>query len=71
MKEIGMIDKLFEPYLRTTKKSCPNEQIIGPILKIPKSVGIITTFFLYMLVLIGFVCAIMTFLMEKVHQKCH
>ena len=71
MKEIGMLDRLFEPYLRTTKTTCQDEQIIRPIVKIPNPVGIDTTFSLYLLVLVGSVCAMMSLLIEIVYIKYH
>ena len=57
MKEKGSLDRLFGPYLKGTQKSCPTDQIIRLILKIPDPVSIKTTFSLYLIILTGLVCA--------------
>ena len=51
MKEKGVLHRFHQPYITTTKTICPNDQIIRPVLKIPKSVGINKTVVLYLILL--------------------
>ena len=58
MKESGVMDKLHEPYLRATKKTCPNQQTIKSIINKPIPVSTNETFSLYLIVLIGLLSAL-------------
>ena len=49
MKEQGVLDRLYVPYLKAIQKSCPNDITIRPILKRPNRVSINTTFSLYLI----------------------
>ena len=69
MKEVGMMDRLFEPYLKKTKKSCPDDQIVRSIMKIPKPIGTEKTFSLYLICLTGFASALLFLLMEIIYHK--
>ena len=71
MKETGMMDRLFEPYVKMTKKSCPGDQTIRPIIQMPKPVGTNTTFTLYLLFFIGMVAAFFFLLIEILYQRYH
>ena len=70
MKEKGILDRLFEPYLKVTKKSCPKQQTIRHVINKPRPVGLNTTFSLYLLVLTGFIGAAMCLMVELVPQYC-
>ena len=69
LKEIGMMDRLYEPYLMSTRKSCLDDRIIRPVIKMPKPVGTNITFSLYLIILLGFVCALVLLMIEIVCQK--
>ena len=69
MKESGIIDKFFRPYLKVSKHSCPTEQIIRPTLNIPRPVSTNTAFSLYLIIPIGFCSAFVFLLIEKIHHK--
>ena len=70
MKEKGVLHRFHQPYITKTKTICPSDQIIRPMLTIPKSVGINTTVVLYLILLLGFLCASILLLIEKlVFQK--
>ena len=71
MKENGMLDHIFETYLKTTKKTCSNEQIIHSIITTPTPVGTDTTLSLYLLVFLGFVLASLALLVEIFHHTHH
>ena len=55
MKQTGVMDKLFHPYLRKTTKICPNQQKIKAIINKPNPVSINATFSLYLLIFLGLV----------------
>ena len=69
MKEDGSLNRYYQPYLKVTQKSCPDEQTIRPVLKIPKPVSINTTFILYVLILSGIGCALVLLMMEIAHKR--
>ena len=69
MKEIGMMDRFYEPYLKNTKKSCPDDQLIRSTIKLPKPVETNTIFFLYVVVLGGMVWAAISLFVEIVYEK--
>ena len=69
MKEIGTLDRLYEPYLKTTRKSCPHEQLIRHIISKPKPVGTNTTFTLYLVVFSGILCAFICMFIEILYKK--
>ena len=68
MKENGVMDKLYEPYLRVTKKTCPNKQIIKSVINKPSPVSTNETFFLYLIVLIGTISSIIFLTIEILCQ---
>ena len=69
MKEIGMLDRLFEPYLKSTQKSCANQQTIRTSINIPLPVGMDTAVSLYILILLGFVFSIISLMIELGYKK--
>ena len=68
MKEKGLMDKLYQPYLTTTKKSCPDDQLIRHIISKPRPVGINTTVSGYLLVFVGIICALFALILEVLHS---
>ena len=69
MKESGLMDKLFEPYLKLIKKSCPNEQIIRSVMKKPEPLRLNTTFSIFMLIVVGIVCGLVLLYVEIVYFR--
>ena len=64
MKENGLMNKLLEPYLTTTNKDCPEQQRIRHFIEKPKPVGVNTTVSIYLIVFVGFICALVLLLFE-------
>ena len=64
MKEKGLIDKFFQPYLTTTKKTCPDQQRIRHFISKPKPVGINTIVSGPLVVIVGCICALIVLLFE-------
>ena len=69
LKEKGLMDKLFQPYLTSTKKSCPDQQLIRQYINKPKPVGINTTVSSYLIVLAGMICALIILFLEFFKNK--
>ena len=67
MKEKGLMDKLFHPYLMSTKKSCPDQQRIRHLINKPKPIGINTTVTSYVLVFVGLICALIVLFLERLY----
>ena len=55
MKEKGIMDRFFQPYIKSTEETCPEYQRMRPILKAPKAVENHTVFFLYLILSTGVV----------------
>ena len=53
MTERGWMDKLYQPYIKRTKKSCPEKILIQAILNKPSPVTMNATFSLYLIIFIG------------------
>jgi len=68
MKEKGLMDKLFQPYLTTTKKSCPDDQLIRHLISKPKPVGINTTVSGYLIIFVGIICALFVLFLEVLYS---
>jgi hypothetical protein len=64
MKEKGLMDKLYQPYLMTTKQFCSDQQRIRHHISKPKPVGINTTVSCYLIVFVGCISAIIVLLLE-------
>jgi hypothetical protein len=64
MKENGLMDKLYQPYLTTTKKSCPDQQRIRQFINKPKPIGVNTTISGYLIVFVGVIFALIVLLLE-------
>ena len=73
MKETGLMDKLYEPFLFKTKKSCPNQQLVKSIIDKPVPVTINATISLYLIISIGLlfsaVCLMVELLCHKLNPK--
>ena len=69
MKQSGVMDKLYHPYLRKTKKICPNQQIIKRIINKPNPVTINATFSLYLLIFIGLIVSFACLSIEIVYYR--
>ena len=67
LKEKGLMDKLNHPYLISTKKSCPDQQLIRRFINKPKPVGVNTTVSSYLIVIGGCICALLVFAFEKLY----
>jgi hypothetical protein len=67
MKETGLLDKLFQPYLTTTKKSCPDQQLIRHVTNKPRPVGINTIVSSYLIVFVGLICALFVLFLENLY----
>ena len=67
-KETGMMDRFYEPYLKSTKRSCPDEQTIRPVLKIPKPVGLHTIFSLCLIIISGIAFSLIVLVIEKIRE---
>lgn len=65
MKEKGVMDKLFQPYLKTTKEPCSDQLHIRPLLRRPKAVGLNTTVSGYVIVFTGLICSAIVLLLER------
>ena len=68
MKEKGVLDRLLVPYLDEIKSSCPEDQIIRPILKRPAPIGIDKTICLYFILAAGFIFAVFWLLLENLYH---
>ena len=69
MKEDGSLRRYLEPYEKSVQKSCPDDQIIRPILKIPKPASINTTFILYILLASGIGIAFILLIIEIIFKN--
>ena len=69
MKETGLMDKLYEPFLLKTKKSCPNQQLIKSIINKPVPVTMNATISLYLIIFIGLVFSAVCLMVELVHSQ--
>ena len=68
MKEKGVMDKLLRPYLLTTKKSCPNQQLIRRVLNKPMPVGVNTIVSGHLIVIIGCIIALAILIIEAIDK---
>ena len=64
MKEDGSLKRYLNPYEKNIRKLCPDDQIIRPVLKIPKSASLDSTFLLYIIMTLGIGGAITLLLCE-------
>ena len=69
MKEVGMMDRLYKPFRKATKKSCPNQQLIKSVIDKPTPVSMNASFFLYLIILIGFVTSCLCLAVEFLCQR--
>ena len=68
MKERGVIDKIYHPYLMTTRKSCPDQELIRRLVNKPKPIGTNTTVSSYLIVFIGIICALIVLVFEIMYS---
>ena len=71
MKETGLMDKLYEPFLKMTKKSCPNKQLIRSVINKPNPVTINKTFSLYLIIFIGLIISSISLTLELLCKRCY
>ena len=69
MKQSGVMDKLFQPYLRKTRKICPNQQKIKAIINKPNPVSINATFSLYLLIFLGLIISFVCLSIEVICNR--
>ena len=53
MKEDGSLKRYLNTYEKSIRKLCPDDQIIRPVLKIPKPASLESTFLLYIIMALG------------------
>ena len=70
MKESGLLDRLFGPYIKHIQQTCPTQQIIRPVLQKPKPVSVNTTFCLYLIIAAGLCGAFILLVIENLYYKC-
>ena len=70
MKESGLMDKLLEPYLRATRKVCPNQQVIKSVINKPNPVNMYASFSLYIIVIMGLITSFVCFTIEIICHRC-
>ena len=68
MKETGLMDKLYEPFLKASKKSCQNQQMIRHVIDKPSPVSLSASFSLYLIIFIGLSISAICLTMELL---CH
>lgn len=69
MKETGLMDKLYEPFLLSTKKSCPNQELVRSLIDKPNPVTINATFSLYLIIFVGVVVSAVCFIFELMYRR--
>ena len=65
MKENGMMEVLYNRNMRESVKICPNQHKIHRIITDPGPVGTATTFSLYLVLLLGFIAALILLMVER------
>ena len=69
MKETGLMDKLYEPFLLKARKSCPNQQSIKSIIDKPVPVTINASISLYLIIFFGLVFSAVCLMVELLYYK--
>ena len=70
MKEKGVVERLKKLYYtKNDKEPCANEHKVRSILKTPKPIGKSNCVFLYLVVFVGILAAMILLMMEKLHTK--
>ena len=70
MKEKGVVERLKKLYYtKNNKEPCANEHKVRSILKSPKPIGKSNCVFLYLVVFVGILGAMILLMMEKLHTK--
>ena len=64
MKEDGSLKRYLNPYEKNIRKLCPDDQIIRPVLKVPKPASLASTYLLYMIMALGIGGALILLLFE-------